>query len=375
MAPLAGRPPYATDEPDAIYETPQPAHRIRQQQPEDPNKRTSAYNVYDNYLGGGDSPKATNRQSGIDAVGAGLLAMDDDDEDESDPAVSDPPASKNAALAAATAPAKRQNQHQMNIAAPRPGYAAPIAALNGIPSPEPVAVPQDRRPSADAQMSMSNPFIRRSMENPFDPPGPSAIRAHYCASPSPSHPPSPHPLQPPITPIMPVFARPAKPTGVTIDEKPQVTRTERAVLPSRGEKGDDFWKRFSMVAKEPSARKESNWLRQTRSGYSRLSRWIWCFGTMILIAAVLALALWFYIAHNSTSSSTPTSVGGSANEAATLTTSSASIVPAGSSTIRHVSPTNTVARRDIWDAFPTPISNNSIPRRSLHKNRMADRLF
>ena len=45
MAPLAGRPPYATDEPDFIYETPQPTRKIRQQQPEDPNKRTSAYNM------------------------------------------------------------------------------------------------------------------------------------------------------------------------------------------------------------------------------------------------------------------------------------------------------------------------------------------
>lgn len=189
-------------------------------------------------------------------MGAGLLAMDDDDEDESDPVVSHPPASKNAALAAATTPAKRQNQHQMNIAAPRPGYAAPIAALNSIPSPEPAAAPQDRRPSADAQMPMSNPFIRPSMENPFEPPSPSAIRAHYGTSPSPSLPPSPHPLQPPMTPITPVFVRPAKPTGITIDEKPKVTRTERTVLPSRGEKGDDFWKRFSLVAKEPSARKE-----------------------------------------------------------------------------------------------------------------------
>ena len=192
-------------------------------------------------------------------MGAGLLAMDEDeDEDDNDsleskPAASDPPASKNAVLAAATAPAKSQNQHQMNIAAPRPGYAAPIAALNNIPSPEPA---QCRRPSVDAEMPMSNPFIRPSMENPFDPPSPAAIRAHHGASPSPSLSPIPHPLQPPITPRRPVFARPAKPTGITIDEKPKATRTERAALPSRGEKGDDFWKRFSMVAKEPSARGE-----------------------------------------------------------------------------------------------------------------------
>lgn len=212
-------------------------------------------NRYDNYLETDGSSKETNRQSGLEAVGAGLLGMDEDedeDEDENDSTVSDHPASKNAVLAAATAPAKSQNQHQMNIAAPRPGYAAPIAALNGIPSPEPAAAPHCRRPSADAEMPLSNPFVS-SMENPFDP---VAIRAHHGGSPSPSLSPIPHPLQPPITPIRPVFARPAKPTGITFDEKPKVTRTERGALPSRGEKGDDFWRRFSMVAKEPTARGE-----------------------------------------------------------------------------------------------------------------------
>jgi len=374
MAPLAGRPPYATDEPDSIYETPKPIRRVRLQVPEEPDKRTTAYDVYDNYL---ETDGSTNRQSGIGAVGAGLLAMDEDeDEDEDDndsleskPVVSDPTASKNAVLAAATAAVKSQNQHQMNIAAPRPGYAAPIAALNNIPSPEPAAAPQYRHPSADAEMPLSNPFIRPSMENPFDPPSPAAIRAHHGASPSPS---LPHPLQPPITPIRPVFARPAKPTGITFDEKPKATRTERGALPSRGERGDDFWKRFSMVAKEPSARGESHWLKQNRSGYSRFSRWIWCFGTIILIAVVLALVLWFYFAHNSPSTSTPTAVGGSAGEAATLSTPP----QAGASSSSIVFPTKTVARRDIWDTFPTPVDDYSIPRRSFHlKNRMVYGLF
>ena len=44
MAPLAPKPPFATDKPDSFYEQPQP--RLRQPPPPDPNQRTSAYNLY-----------------------------------------------------------------------------------------------------------------------------------------------------------------------------------------------------------------------------------------------------------------------------------------------------------------------------------------
>lgn len=46
--PLAGRPPFATDEPDSMYDQRQPeqTRRLRQQPPANPNARTSAYNVY-----------------------------------------------------------------------------------------------------------------------------------------------------------------------------------------------------------------------------------------------------------------------------------------------------------------------------------------
>lgn len=47
MAPLAGRPPFATDEPDSFYESASvPQRRIPQPAPLNPNTRTSAYNVY-----------------------------------------------------------------------------------------------------------------------------------------------------------------------------------------------------------------------------------------------------------------------------------------------------------------------------------------
>jgi hypothetical protein len=175
-----------------------------------------------------------------------------------------------------------------------------------------------------------------------------------------------------MTPITPVFARPAKPTGISFAEKPAVTRTERAVLPSRGEKGDDFWKRFSMVAKEPSATKESNWLKETRSGYSSLSRWVWCIGMILLICGAGAIGIWLYVAHkNANRVVTPTAVGGSADEAATYTATSTAIA-VGSDP--HVSPTNTVARRNFGGPEPTGVYNIGSTHRR-HANRMMDVLF
>jgi hypothetical protein len=44
MAPLAPKPPFATDQPDSFYEQPQP--RLRQPPSPNPNQRTSAYNLY-----------------------------------------------------------------------------------------------------------------------------------------------------------------------------------------------------------------------------------------------------------------------------------------------------------------------------------------
>ena len=45
--PLAGRPPFATNEPDSAYDQRQPdqTRRLRQPAPANPNDRTSAYNM------------------------------------------------------------------------------------------------------------------------------------------------------------------------------------------------------------------------------------------------------------------------------------------------------------------------------------------
>ena len=181
---------------------------------------------------------------------------DSDDSDDESPAVrSSPSQSKNAMLAAATAPqssSKKMVQLNPELAqthddAPaQPGYNAPVAAYNlarpenaptrAPPPPQPIGVP--------------------SLENPFEPPTARVYNPHGALLPNSPSPSGPHPLQPPITPITPVFAKP----GAVIFSEP-VTRskpimrsgTEDALPTRRGDKGDDFWRRFSMVAKIENA--------------------------------------------------------------------------------------------------------------------------
>ncbi|KAF5367791.1 hypothetical protein D9615_010504 [Tricholomella constricta] len=388
--PLAGKPPYATDEPDSFYESaPAPQRRVRQQPAPNPNDRSSAYDVYNNYLSA-DDRAAANRQSGVGALGLGLLNMDDDSDSDDDSysrhkpqqPTSSPGASpsKHAALAAATA---NQSRHRKSpspppkvIAAPQPGYAAPIAALNTLARPEAVAAPQGRAPPA-MHMNASRNDIHNPFADPHPPIKPHQPPYHISTSPTPSILSNePHPLQPPVTPITPVFARPAKPgikfsdVAVARDQAKPIMRSdkEETLLPSRGEKGDDFWRRFSMVAKEenkkPATQKTSPWLRKTQSGSTRLSRWVWIVGLILLVIIGGAIGIGWYVSHKSPDHQQPTAIGGSANEAATAVPTSSIKIDASGSTIKHVTPTHTV-KRHILDARATPVARMS----PLHKRR------
>lgn len=108
------------------------------------------------------------------------------------------------------------------LVAPRPGYATNVSALT-LNHPSPVATPVGRLPG-----------------HMFD-----------RGSPAITVPQTPHPLQPPITPIAPVFARPVKTSAVKFAPDRPIMRgeSEETLLPKRGERGDQFWRRFSMVAK------------------------------------------------------------------------------------------------------------------------------
>ena len=155
------------------------------------------------------------------------------------------------------------------LAAPRPGYAAPVAALN-LARPSPVATPEGRTLSSPEMSQFGDGMVSQGGGVPS----------------------TPHPLQPPMVPIAPVFARPSTATSrdVKFATKPIMRgETEDTVLRPRGAKGDDFWRRFSMVVKEdmatPAGQKQSMWLRKTQNGTSRMSRWVWFIGMVLLMVS------------------------------------------------------------------------------------------
>ncbi|KAI9057467.1 hypothetical protein FKP32DRAFT_1547912, partial [Trametes sanguinea] len=194
-----------------------------------------------------------------------------------------------------------------------------------------------------------------------------------------SIPSTPHPLQPPMVPIAPVFARPSTATSRDVKFATQpIMRgdTEDTVLPRRGQRGDDFWRRFSMVAREDMSsgpgQKQSWWLRKTQSGTTRMSRWVWVIGLTLLIIIAGAIGLGWYVSHNSTSHTAPTAIGGSANEKAIDSQTATSTVVGealATSTVLHVSPTNTVARRDD-EPIPTPLAVYPVPARGSSPHRV-----
>jgi hypothetical protein len=141
-------------------------------------------------------------------------------------------------------------QMPVPLVAPKPGYVAPIAALNM------------------SQLS--------SYDTARTPPGPNSAPMHHgqhgatmppaVTRPRPppvapiSVPSTPHPLPPTMTPILPVFARPSLPSEPDVNWGPEPImrgNSEEKLIPRRGEKGDDFWRRFSMVAREESRKPSS----------------------------------------------------------------------------------------------------------------------
>jgi len=140
------------------------------------------------------------------------------------------------------------------LVAPRPGYAANISALT-LNHPSPVATP-----------------VGRLHGDMFD-----------RGSPAITVPQTPHPLQPPVTPIAPVFARPNKASAVKFAPDQPIMRgdKEETLLPKRGEHGEQFWRRFSMVAKVDNNR-PSTWLTKTSGGQSRFSRWVWVWAIFLV---------------------------------------------------------------------------------------------
>ncbi|KAI0250771.1 hypothetical protein BJV78DRAFT_1282999 [Lactifluus subvellereus] len=327
---LAGRPPFATDELDSAYAGFQPQTRYKQPPRDNPNARTSAYNHYDVYL--------TN---------------------------SHPNGGTHSKHAASMAPTQSiPQQMPVPLLAPKPGYAAPIAALSmhqpSFPSPAPA--PQTQR----FPLGINPPRVQFNQ-----PPGAPRLPSAVARPPPPpvapiSVPSTPHPLPPTMTPILPVFARPSKPThshDIQWGPEPILRgNSEERLLPRRGEKGDDFWRRFSMVARQesktPYSQKQSAWLRKAQNDTNRMSRWVWVVGLLLLTCAGLGIGVGWYASHKAPPHQDPTAFGGGDSQRAIPTSSQGQGVNHSS---LHVTPTNTVARRSAFpDPLPTPAPNAPI---------------
>jgi len=230
-------------------------------------------------------------------------------------------------------------QTSIPLVAPRPGYATNVSALT-LNHPSLTGTPVGRHPG-----------------DTFD-----------RGSPAITVPQTPHPLQPPITPIAPVFARPVKTSAVKFAPEQPIMRGEKeeTLLPKRGERGDQFWRRFSMVAKVEN-NKPSTWLKKTSGRQSRFSFWVWILAVFLVLAITGASVLGWYMTRGNTDSA-PTAVGGKENEKPIPTTTSSIVVGnLGDSTHLHVSPTLTVAKRE---PSPTGIANISGFRTGLHHKRL-----
>lgn len=123
--------------------------------------------------------------------------------------------------------------------------------------------------------------------------------------------------------------------------------------------------------------RNSSWLKKTRNGSDRLSRWVWIVGIILLLCIGGGAALGVYMTRKSPGHQQPTAIGGSADYTAGPTSSAtlSKSVPKGSSTRLHVTPTNTVARRSPEDAFltPAPAPTPALALRMHAKRRLAAR--
>lgn len=226
------------------------------------------------------------------------------------------------------------------LVAPRPGYATNISALT-LNHPSPVATP-----------------VGRFHGDTFD-----------RGSPAITVPQTPHPLQPPATPIAPIFARPKKMSVITFAPEQPIMRGEKeeTLPPKRGGDGDQFWKRFSMVAKVEN-RSPSTWLAKTNVGQNRFTRWVWFWATFFVLAIVGASVLGWYMTRNNPSNGTPTAMGGKDNEQPLPSTSNSIVVGnLGGSTSFHVSPTLTIANRAHEPSFTGDV--NVLGPRPSHQHK------
>lgn len=353
--PLAGRPPFATDEDDSVYDQ-QPAARPRprQQQPAQNAGRDSMYQAWDNYLQN-DKDKEGRPNSGTGGIGMGLMAGNLDDSDDDDQ-----PAVRPAPVKGTNAPKKPSNLRPNPTENTRPSFEsarnAPGNAQIAKPAPALAAAPANRGPSFDRQhpnlnsqqAPMEHP-VPRQMQRPaaaalrVDVPQPvmpiprapiPAFTVSHSPSPSPSPSLNPHPLNAPSTPITPVFARPSFQSERKVEfAKDAIMRgnSEETLLPRNTAKGEEFWRRFSFVAKEEPKRSKSTWLKSALGSNRSMSRCVWIVSVFLLLAIGGAIGFGWWATHNEPAA-LPVAVGGSENQSQISTATAAA--PSSSNTSR-----------------------------------------
>ncbi|KAG8800248.1 hypothetical protein FRC17_006919 [Serendipita sp. 399] len=341
--PLAERPPFATDEDDSIYDDVPPA-RPRQKLPtqQKPGQSDSMYQAWDSYLQ--TDNKNDRPQSGVGGIGMGLMAggVDDSDDEDHTPArrggakTTKPAKSSN--LNPAQSPQKSNVQDQSKggpnnvqmLSRPAPAMAAPPAnRQNSYERPQQAQGSPPHAPG-NQQRSFDQPRQGTGVQRPaaaalrvnVPQPGMPAARGPMPAfmqnSNAPLSSPSlnPHPLNAPSTPITPVFARPSFQSERRVEfAKEAIMRgnSEETLLPRNTAKGEDFWRRFSFVAKEAPKQKTSSWLKSTMGNNRSMKRWTWCISIFLLLAIGAGIGFGWYFTHNKPAA-LPLAVGGSANE-------------------------------------------------------------
>lgn len=384
--PLAGRPPFATDEDDGVYDNAPAQPRQRQLKPAQQGAgRDSMYQAWDNYLHTDKDQQDSRPNSGAGGIGMGLMAGDLDDSDDDDL----PRGGNTAPLKSANAPLKSSNLRPAE-SQPRPSNDS--QRNNGLSRPAPAAMagapggrqgsydrPQQHQQQHQQQQMQQNPIPRGTGTTGVQRPAAAALRVDvpqpampiprapipaFMPGPSPSPSPSfiPHPLNAPSTPITPVFARPsfqAEPPKEKVKFKDGTImrgNSEETLIPRGTAKGEEFWRRFSFVAKEEPKRKKSRWLRNTTRTNTTCSRFVWCISIVLLLAIGGAIGIGWYLTHND-KAAPPLAVGGSANQSQLTSVGAANTAAAAASNTSRVLVAPTAVetkKRDLEDVGPTP---------------------
>ena len=172
--------------------------------------------------------------------------LDDSDEDEpimNHPVKGNPVEEKNKALFdAATG-----SQH---ISKPAPAIHSPLRPLQPTMPLQQREIAQPQPRPAPGQRSA---VLRVELPPPAMPIPRAPIPAFIQPPPSPAGSMNPHPLNAPSTPIAPVFARPSFQGNRDVKFKEDTIlrgNSEETLLARGTQKGEEFWRRFSIVAKE-----------------------------------------------------------------------------------------------------------------------------